>query len=210
MVRVPGSYNSKYVDKDKESAEVKVLQRWDGHTKAHILFLLGAFYRNIGETHKKHGRMLARARKVKHKVQTEKITLDGTLDVMPVSEHIAAQAFGGDAHSTYPYHKYWYIDKLLQIPVDDFRKRGIDLLLAPFLITIKGMSADTAERIMLNWLDRCSDLKPLDFDAAQRVQEKIAYVKESNYLPLGEEKFKAQVSDLFFRLAKGGGNPARK
>jgi hypothetical protein len=56
-------------------------------------------------------------------------------------------------------------------------------MLAHFLLTIKNMPADTAERIMLNLLDRCNALKPLDFDRAERVQEKIAYVKESNYLP---------------------------
>ena len=201
MIRVPGSYNSKY---PQDVGEVKILQRWDGHTKAHILFLLGAFYRGIRDDYKRQARMLARARKVKRRVvQAAQIALDRTLlDVMPVPGVIATQAFGEGAYSIYAHNKYWYIDKLLQTPIEDFRKRSIDLLLAPFLITIKGMSADTAERIMLNWLERCSALKPLDFDAAQRVQEKIAYVKESNYLPLGEEKFKAQDSGLFFRLAK--------
>src|SRR5215216_6136242 len=40
MVRVPGSYNTKY---PRDVGEVKIQQHWDGHTKAHILFLLGAF-----------------------------------------------------------------------------------------------------------------------------------------------------------------------
>jgi hypothetical protein len=203
MVRAPGSYNSKYVDKDKERAEVKILQRWDGHTKAHILFLLGVFYRNVGDDYKKQTRMLAGANKVKRRVQAAQIALERTLEVMPVSAYIATHVFYEGSYSTYAHNKYWYVDRLIQTPVDDFRKRGIDLLLAPFLITIKRMSDYAAEQIMLNWLNRCSSLRPLDFDAAKRVQEKIVYVKESNYLPLGEEKLKAQDPDLFFRLAKG-------
>jgi hypothetical protein len=116
--------------------------------------------------------------------------------ILPVlSSTIATQAFGDGPYSIYVYHKYWYIDKLLQTPLDDFRKRGIDLLLAHFLITIKGMPPDAAERIILNWLDRCSSLRRLDFDA----------VKTTNFLPLGKEKFKVQDSDLFYRLSKGKG-----
>jgi hypothetical protein len=204
MVRVPGSYNSKYL---RDVGEVKILKCWDGHTKAHILFLLGAFYRGVGDDYKRQARMLARARKVKRRVvQAAQIALGRRLDVMPVSGVIATQAFGKGAYGIYAHNKYWYIDKILQTPIEDFRKRSIDLLLAPFLITVKDMSADAAEQIMLNWLDRCSALKPLDFDAAKRVKEKIDYVRESNYFPLGEEKFKAQDPDLFFRLAKDKGS----
>jgi hypothetical protein len=126
--------------------------------------------------------------------------------ILPVlSSTIATQAFGDGPYSIYVYHKYWYIDKLLQTPLDDFRKRGIDLLLAHFLITIKGMPPDAAERIILNWLDRCSSLRRLDFDAVERVQSKILDVKTTNFLPLGKEKFKVQDSDLFYRLSKGKG-----
>src|SRR4051812_13316168 len=30
LLRVPGSYNSKYIEQDKGTAEVKVIQHWDG------------------------------------------------------------------------------------------------------------------------------------------------------------------------------------
>jgi hypothetical protein len=201
MVRVPGSYNSKYYPNNKEEGEVKILQRWDGVTKAHILFLLGAFYRNVGDDHKKQARMFAKARKVKRQALAAQMALDRTLEAIPVPGNIAAQTFGEGAYSAYAHNKYWYIDRLLQIPVDDFRKRGIDMLLTPFLITVKRMPDTTAKQIMLNWLLECDELRPLDFDPEYRIHSKIIDIRASGYLPLGEEKFKAEDPELFYRLS---------
>jgi hypothetical protein len=217
MIRVPGSYNSKYLGEhevdsgnDLAKAEVKIEQRWDGHTKVHIIFLLGAFYRSIEDTYKKHARMRARASKIKQKVQAAQITLERRLITAPEPERVVIAGQTNDkgrrASSTYAHNKYWYVDKLLRTPVDDYRKRGIDLVLAPFLITIMGRPPDAAERITLNWLDRCSILRPLDFDATERVRSKIIYVKATHFLPLGEEKFKTQYSSLFYRLSRRRGS----
>jgi len=200
MVRVPGSHNSKY---SRDIGEVKILQHWDGHTKAHILFLLGAFYRNIGEDYKKHARLMAKAHKVKRQALAAQMALDGTLEAIPVSGTVAAQTFGEGAYSVYAHNKYWYIDRLLQTPLDDFRKRAIDQLLTPFLITVKGMSDETARQIMMNWLLQCDKLRPLDFDPDYRVRSKIIDVKSTGFLPLGEAKFKAADPDLFSRLSMG-------
>jgi hypothetical protein len=61
----------------------------DGVTKPHILFLLGAFYRNIGDSYKKQARKQANAQNA----------LDRTLTKMPVVGHIAVQTFGEGAYS---------------------------------------------------------------------------------------------------------------
>ncbi|MDQ3968168.1 MAG: hypothetical protein M3275_07215, partial [Thermoproteota archaeon] len=202
MVRVPGSYNSKYADQE-DKGEVKLLQRWDGHTKAHILFLLGAFYRSVGDDYKKQAKLMNRAHKVKRQALAAQRALDRTLEAIPVPSHVATPVFGEGVYSVYAHNKYWYIDRLLQTPIDDFRKRGLDQLITPFLITVKGMSPAIAERIMLDWLYTCSLLRPLDFDAEYRVRSKIIDVKTSGFLPLGEEKFRAADPGLFYRLSKG-------
>lgn len=225
MIRVPGSYNAKYItdeNDDKNSdewlnAQVRIEQRWDGATKPHILFLLGAFYRNIGDSYKQQARKQAKARKVRFQAMAAQTALDKTLNQMPVAGHIAAQAFGEGAYSQYAHTKYWYIDKLLETPLDDYRKRSIDLLLIPFMITVKGMPDAVVMRIVMNWIQRCNALKPLDFDAEERIRLKIADVRatlqtsQTGFLPLGEEKFKADYSDWFSRvtgkkLMSGGGN----
>jgi hypothetical protein len=217
MIRVPGSYNSKYItttqqddgqkgEEDRSKTEVKIEQRWDGRTKPHILFLLGAFYRDIGDSLKKQARKQAKARRVRFQAMTAQMALDRTLNKMPVAGHIATQAFGEGPYSQYAHTKYWYIDKLLQTPLEDYRKLSIDLLLVPFLITIKGMSDDVATRTIMHWLQRCTVLRPLDFDAEERVRSKIidarARLQTSHrgFLPLGEEKFEAEYSEWFYRV----------
>jgi hypothetical protein len=219
MIRVPGSYNSKYIGKDEvgsdddlAKAEVKIEQRWDGVTRPHILFLLGAFYRDLGDSYRKQARKQAKAYRVKSQAMAAQMALYRTLNKMPVADHIAAQAFGEGAHSQYAHTKYWYIDKLLQTPLEDFRKRSVDLLLAPFLITVKGMSDAVAETMIMNWLQRCNALKPLDFDAEERIRSKIIDMRAAlqtspyGFLPLGEDKFRAEHSDWFDRVT--GKKPA--
>jgi hypothetical protein len=226
MIRVPGSYNSKYIGEendDKNSsdewskAEVKIDQRWDGITKPHILFLLGAFYRDLGDSYRKQARKQAKARKMRFQAMAAQMAMDRTLSRMPVAGHIAAQAFDERAYSQYAHRKYWYIHKLLQTPLEDYRKRSVDLLLTPFLITVKGMPDAVAERIIMNWLQRCSMLRPLDFNAEERIRSKIVDVRArlqsspTGFLPMGEEKFRDEHSDWFNRvtgnkLMSGGGN----
>jgi hypothetical protein len=95
---------------------------------------------------------------------------------------------------------------LLQTPLEDYRKVSIDLLLVPFLITVKGMSDVVAERIIMNWLQRCSVLRPLTFDAEERIRRKIFEVMESmrisltGFLPMGEDKLRDEYSDWFNRV----------
>jgi hypothetical protein len=62
------------------------------------------------------------------------------------------------------------------------------------------MNSDVIERLILNWLDRCDKVKPLDFDAIDLIHQAIDYTKDQMYLPLGEIKFKDQLPDLFAKL----------
>jgi hypothetical protein len=55
--------------------------------------------------------------------------------------------------------------KLLQTPVDDYRKFVVWCILAPYLINIRKCSADEAYNLIKNWLDKCSQLRSLDFNS---------------------------------------------
>jgi hypothetical protein len=56
-----------------------------------------------------------------------------------------------------------WIEKLLQTPLDDYRKFVIWRILAPYLINIRKSSVDEAYDAIRNWLDECSQLRRLDF-----------------------------------------------
>ena len=62
---------------------------------------------------------------------------------------------------------YWgntipWIEKLLQTPIDDFRKNAVNLILAPYLINVKKLSYDAALNIINGWLGKCGKLRQLD------------------------------------------------
>jgi hypothetical protein len=210
MVRVPGSYNSKYEETD--DSEVKFVRRWDGKTKAHMIFLLGRFYRDVQDSLQKQAKKCAKVRKIRYKAQIAPIlAIDNTLRKIPVSGTVASGVFGESAYSEYAHSKYWYIDRLLQKPIDDYRKQSIDLLLAPYLITVKGMSDIVAERIMTNWALRCNMFATLDFDPAERIRSKIyemrtaLQVSSTGFLPISEEKLHAEHPEWYVKII--GVNP---
>ena len=55
-----------------------------------------------------------------------------------------------------------WIEKLLQTPIDDYRKNAVSLILAPYLINIKKVSYDNALNIINNWLSKCDKSRKLD------------------------------------------------
>jgi hypothetical protein len=57
--------------------------------------LLGAFYRNIGDSYKKQARKQAKALRVRYRAMVAQNALDKTLTKMPVAGHIAVRTFGG-------------------------------------------------------------------------------------------------------------------
>ena len=59
--------------------------------------------------------------------------------------------------------KISWIEKLLQTPLDDYRKFVVWRILAPYLINIRKCSVDEAYDTIRNWLNKCSQLRRLDF-----------------------------------------------
>jgi hypothetical protein len=53
--------------------------------------------------------------------------------------------------------------RLLQTPIEDYRKFVVWRILAPYLINITKCSDDEATNVIRNWLDRCRNLRQLDF-----------------------------------------------
>jgi hypothetical protein len=47
----------------------------------------------------------------------------------------------------------------------------VALVLAPYLIGIRGMPSDGATKVVLGWLERCNAVRRLDFRPRQRVRE---------------------------------------
>jgi hypothetical protein len=55
------------------------------------------------------------------------------------------------------------IEKLLQTPLEDHRKFIVWRILAPYLINIRKCSTHEATNMIIDWLDKCSSLRRLNF-----------------------------------------------
>ena len=58
----------------------------------------------------------------------------------------------------------FWIEKLLNTPISDFRKNATNLILAPYLVNIKKLSYQQSVDILTEWLKKCNSFKKLDFN----------------------------------------------
>jgi non-catalytic primase subunit PriX-like protein len=89
-----------------------------------------------------------------------------------------------------------WIEKLLQTPIDDYRKFAIWRILAPYLINIKGCSTEDAFTLIRDWLNKCNSLRQLDFNLNYIIKYNINSAKKTGYLPISLEKLKIENSHL--------------
>ena len=90
-----------------------------------------------------------------------------------------------------------WVEKLLQTPVDDYRKFVVWRILAPYLINIRKCSADEAYNLIKNWLDKCSQLRSLDFNSNYMIKYNINSARRSGYLSISLEKLKTEKTNLY-------------
>jgi hypothetical protein len=127
LLRIPGSYNSKCKVAGVD-AEVKIIQRWDGHRPDYWL-LLGSFYAYL----------VGRQRERQISCKTLLPDDDSKGEVIP------------------------WIEKLLQTPIEDYRKHARDLIIIPYLVVRRGMTDETQILdIVMQWADKCGELRRLE------------------------------------------------
>ena len=94
----------------------------------------------------------------------------------------------------------WWIERLLETPLSDFRKYCIWRILAPYLLNIRKVSEKESYDIIANWLDQCSNLRRLDFNYNQKIGEGIEGAAKG-YLPINREKLKKENPELFLKIS---------
>lgn len=99
-------------------------------------------------------------------------------------------------------HYYQWIEKLLQTPIEDFRKLVLWRILYPYLINVRKLSDDESFYILKQWLDKCNLLRKLDFNYNQKIRYDLKNV--GKFYPLGIQKLKNDTKnfDLYNLLKK--------
>ena len=95
-----------------------------------------------------------------------------------------------------------WIEKLLNTPLDDFRKFVVWRIIAPYLTNVRKCSADEASIVIRNWLDICRGLRQLDFNPNYMIKYNINATQKSGYLPISLDKLKIENTYLCNVLAK--------
>jgi len=172
MVRIPGSHNSKCILRNNgtsdTSTEIKIIQKWDGY-RPKINLLLGSFHVYLVDLKLKE---IAELKKSKRR-----------------------HRFGSfDNNSS---NTIGWIERLLQTPLQDYRKNAISLILAPYLITIRKYSYEQAFAAIKEWLQKCDTLKRLESNFNSRIKYSLEIALKHDYRPLKWETLKIKNEQLY-------------
>lgn len=172
LIRFPNTYNSKNIKNGLtlEESKVRLIQKWDGK-RIPIQLLLKDFRRWLIQEELDQKRKIIRLKsKDVNNISTKK------------SDRIE------------------WIEKLLQTPMDDYRKTCLWRILCPYLLNIRKLPRDEAVIILRNWLKKCDEVRKLDFNAQREINIRLKSVK--SYLPSSKQTLKTEQPELYELLSK--------
>jgi hypothetical protein len=113
----------------------------------------------------------------------------GTFHAYLISEKIKEIKFQKRIERAYgtkrgPISKLTWIETLLQIPIDDYRKNAIGLILSPYLINIKKLSYADAFQVIKNWLEKCDKIRYLGDNFDYRIKYSLNTALKKQRLPM--------------------------
>jgi hypothetical protein len=118
--------------------------------------------------------------------------------IKDVQKRIQQQSRPGGSPSGSGPRRIGWIERLLNKPLDDYRKFCIWRVLCPYLINVKVLSREFAFRSISSWLDRCNSLRRLDFSPRQKVNYELDHV--GPYFPISRSDLERKNTPLFSRL----------
>lgn len=165
QIRVPGSINGKYFgDRNRRLSgnfKVKILQKWNGVRPPIPREFLEDFRTYL----------------------EQKITdMDNNSDNNKNNHN-----YNNNSNNNYTLNYKW-IEKLLQTPIEDYRKIVLWKILCPYLVNIIKLSPYDSFQILNDWLKKCNSLRKLDFNPNQKIKDNLKHVR--SFYPLGIKKLK--------------------
>ncbi len=94
--------------------------------------------------------------------------------------------------------KIVWIEKLLQIPIEDYRKDCLWRIIGPYLLNVRNLSELKASKVMEEWLAKCDKKRKLDFEPRTKIYSIIKGNK--GFKPISFAKLKEENKDLYFLL----------
>ena len=181
MVRIPGSFNSKPLqtaDKKLEESRVKLVQKWNGIAPKMPLEILTDFKGYLASL------KICELEKKQNNIQQRK-----------KSQQWQWQYYSSN-NNTIP-----WIENLLQKAIPDYRKYAIRTIIAPYLITIRGLDYNQSFEIISDWLyNKCDKQQRLNnsrrlFD--YKTNEALNWSMSKNWMPLALDKLKRERPEVY-------------
>ena len=94
--------------------------------------------------------------------------------------------------------QYKWIEKLLQTPIEDGRKFTLWKILCPYLVNVKKLEYEQSFEILKTWLEKCNNLRKLDFNPNTEIKAKLRYVK--HYSPVSIKTLMEDNRNLYLML----------
>jgi hypothetical protein len=136
LLRVPYTLNSKCFDEDDKDPEVKIVQQYD-----------------FSKSLPKSGNLIVEYitfladRKLKSEIEDEKRKKNRTRFLIKNKESS---------------NKIPYIEKLLELRVEDYRKNAISLIIVPYFVNVLRLSDEESYNRTRDWILKCHIIKPLE------------------------------------------------
>ncbi len=86
--------------------------------------------------------------------------------------------------------QYAWIEKLLRVPIPDVRHRIVNLILAPYFVTVRKFSEEKAFALISEYIEKCKELEGNTKINDAYIRYQCKYAKDKKMRPLAFEKSK--------------------
>ncbi len=77
-----------------------------------------------------------------------------------------------------------WIERLLNTPIPDVRHRTVNLILAPYLVNVRGLDEEAAAQVILKYIERCKELDPNTKINETYIRYQCKYAKKKGLKPM--------------------------
>jgi hypothetical protein len=98
--------------------------------------------------------------------------------------------------------KIGWIERLLETPIEDYRKTSVSLIIVPYLLVVKNLDEDSIYDITKDWIQSCSGLRKVDLDIYNQIKYAVQSSVRKKIPPMKIDTIKTNRPDLHALLVK--------
>lgn len=157
----------------KNGKQVTIEQRWDGISPP-VQYLTREFQSYL---------IQKRINKIKEQKKLE-----------------SKKRYSSFSHSGRP--QIGWIDRLIETPIEDYRKISVSLIIIPYLLVVRKLDESSIYDITKDWIQSCSRLRKVDSDIYSQIKYAVQSSIRKKIPPMKIDTIKTNRPDLYALLKK--------